>query len=95
MQTNRQQFAPAWIRFPVKALDVIRGDEFSKSVSSYDDGTAIVFRPETALARTGTPGSTQASAAMPDGRDKRGREITNVNPRDPRITKRNTRSELL
>ena len=61
----------------------------------YDDGTAIVFRSETALARAGTPGSTQVSAAIPDGRDKRGREITNVNPRDPRITQPNTRSEPL
>jgi uncharacterized RDD family membrane protein YckC len=61
----------------------------------YDDGIAIVFRSETALARSAMPGSTQASAAIPDGRDKRGREITNVNPRDPRITKSNTRSEPL
>jgi hypothetical protein len=61
----------------------------------YDDGTSIVFRSETVLARTGTPGSTQASAAVPDGRDKRDREITNVNPRDLRITKPNTRSEPL
>ena len=61
----------------------------------YDDGTAIVFRSEAALARAGTPEETRASAAIPDGRDKRGREITNVNPRDPRITKSNTRSEPL
>jgi hypothetical protein len=61
----------------------------------YDDGTAIVFRSEAALARAGTPEETRASAAIADGRNKRGREITNVNPRDPRITASKTRSEPL
>jgi hypothetical protein len=61
----------------------------------HDDGTAIVFRSEAALARAGTPESPRASAATPDGRDTRDREITNVSQRDPRITDSNTRSESL
>jgi hypothetical protein len=61
----------------------------------HDDGTAIVFRPQTTLAHAGTPQSPRPSAATPDGRDTRDREITNVSQRDPRITDSNTRSESL
>jgi hypothetical protein len=61
----------------------------------HDDGTAIVFRSEAALARAGMPERPRASAATPDGRNTRDREITNVSQRDPRITDSNKRSESL
>ena len=61
----------------------------------YDDGTAIVFRSQSALARRAALGGDKASAAA-RGRDVRDREITRVNPRGPRTTQFNTtRSESL
>ena len=61
----------------------------------YDDGMAIVFRSEAALARGVPPEGNQASAGV-SGRDVRDREITRVNPRGPRTTQSNTtRSESL
>jgi hypothetical protein len=60
----------------------------------YDDGMAIVFRSESALARR-PPQGNQASAGL-SGRDVRDREITRVNPRGPRTTQfKTTRSESL
>ena len=62
----------------------------------YDDGVAMVFRSEAALARDRTAGGPQASARRADeagGRIQSDREITNFKqPRDPRITNSNTRS---
>jgi len=61
----------------------------------YDDGMAIVFRSQSALARSATPAGEQASVRLP-GRDIRDREITRVNPRGPRTTQlKTTRSESL
>ena len=63
---------------------------------AYDDGMAIVFRSAQALARATAGEDARASASAgvaPDGRNKRGREITKSNHSDPRITKPNTRSE--
>jgi hypothetical protein len=62
----------------------------------YDDGIAIVFRSVEALARATAGEDARASASAgiaPDGRNKRGREITKSNQRDRRITQPNTRSE--
>ena len=61
----------------------------------YDDGMQSCSARRPRSPGPGRRGAHRASAAIPDGRDKRGREITNVNPRDPRITKSNTRSEPL
>jgi hypothetical protein len=61
----------------------------------YDDGMAIVFRSEAALARGVPPEGNQASAGL-SGRDVRDRAITRVNPCGPRTTQSNaTRSESL
>ncbi len=65
---------------------------------AYDDGVAIVFRSAQALARATAGEDARASAAAglaPDGRNKRDREITKSNHRDPRITQPKTRSEFL
>jgi hypothetical protein len=64
---------------------------------AYDDGIAIVFRSVQALARAPAGEDARASASAgiaPYGRNKRGREITKSNQRDPRITQPKTRSEL-
>ncbi len=62
----------------------------------YDDGMAIVFRSEAALARSASPERDQASARL-CGRDVRDRAITRVNPSGPRRTTQSnpTRSESL
>ena len=61
----------------------------------YDDGMAIVFRSEAALATRAQPEENQASARL-CGRNVRDREITRVNPSGPRTTHTNTtRSESL
>jgi hypothetical protein len=61
----------------------------------YDDGMAIVFRSEAALAASAQPEGNQASAGL-CGRNVRDREITRVNPSGPRTTQTNmTRSESL
>ena len=61
----------------------------------YDDGMAIVFRSEAAQAPAGRPRGDQASAAQPGGSEPGDRKVTNLNHRDPRITKPNKRSESL
>ena len=61
----------------------------------YDDGMAIVFRSEAALAQNATAASGQVSVRSP-GREVRDREITRVNPGGPRTTVfRTTRSDSL
>jgi hypothetical protein len=52
----------------------------------YDDGVAIVFRTETALARAATPEKPRASVARSGDGDVRDREITKTNPRGPKTT---------
>jgi hypothetical protein len=65
---------------------------------AYDDGIAIVFQSAQTLpgAAAGKDARASASAGItPDGRNQRGREITNSSHSDPRITKPKTRSEFL
>ncbi|RPI20115.1 MAG: hypothetical protein EHM65_00275 [Acidobacteriales bacterium] len=61
----------------------------------YDDGMAIVFRSEIALARAGSPGLSQVPAAALGSRVSRGREAAKYSQRGPRTTKFNVRSESL
>jgi len=63
---------------------------------TYDDGIAIVFRSQAALARNAKSAAVQASARLPGG-DVRDRAITRVNPGGSRTTHSSTttRSESL
>jgi hypothetical protein len=69
-------------------VDTVLGalKESSRWHPIYDDGMAIVFRTEAALARAAAPEKTRASVARSGGGDIRDREITKTNPRGPRTT---------
>ncbi|MFB3778289.1 MAG: hypothetical protein ACE141_11780 [Bryobacteraceae bacterium] len=60
----------------------------------FDDGMAIVFRSQAALAVRAQPEENQNPAGLP-GRNVRDRVITRVNPSGPRTTDSKTRSESL
>ena len=83
------------VLLPVDAPLTAALKESSRWRPVYDDGMAIVFRSQAALARSATPAGEQASARLP-GRDVRDRAITRVNPGGSRTThSKTTRSESI